>query len=422
MNRIKTPYALPIWKQLITDAPFAWHQRNEATQGLQFTLPDLVHSDQTLEAYLDALRIAKQAGACLHKDLNFEDWGAVFIGIVLGLRFEDEELLDTASAVIGEDLDRAEELEHAIRWPLTRITNERIVQWQTHENPAIRRAAVGALYADANPEIVHNQLQYQLHMESHPIVLARLLEIAGNQRHAVWNDDIAKLYQVESLDVQFHAIRAGVLLGDRKAFSYLNQVAREEGPYRAEALELYLRAGKPEETKPFLTEILQTRLSPHLQCQCVAWAGYPEFVPFLIRAMAEPLYARTAGYAVSLLSGVDIMEKDLDWEFSENDREQLNTSESQREVYRPADEGDWPWPAPQKIQAWWEQKTSEIVLGIRYLAGYPITQPHLDNILLSGTQPQRQAAALERSLSRRTLPVFDIKAYAPWQQQRLRGN
>ncbi|RKZ47660.1 MAG: hypothetical protein DRR16_16535 [Candidatus Parabeggiatoa sp. nov. 3] len=403
----------------MTDAPFAWHQRFEAVQGLQFTLSDLLHSDQILDTYIDALRIAKQAGACLHEDLDFEDWGAVFIGAILGLMFEDNELLGTTIAAIGDDLARAEELEYAIRWLTVHTTNKRIAQWREHENPAIRRAVFGALYADADPETLRNKPQH-LRTQTHPVVLTRLLDIAGNQRHTAWASEIARLYDAELLDIRFHAIRAGILLGNAKAFSLLNKIRNEDGPYRANALELYLRAGKPKETQKAITEILESELSTHLQCQCVAWAGYSDFVPFIIRAMEYPLYARTAGYAFSRLTGVDIMEEDLDRELPEIDDKKTNASAEQKEdLYRHPNERDWPWPAPDKIQAWWEQQTLRFSPGTRYLAGYPITKPNLDSVLIHGTQPQRQAAALERSFLTLGVPVFDIKAYAPLQQQRL---
>ena len=208
MSLNKSIFSPPIWQQLTTDAPFAWHQRNEAVEGLQFTLRDLLHTDQVVDANIDALRIAKQAGTSLHEDLDFEDWGTVFIGAVLGLMFEDKELLDTALAAIGEELDRADELEFALRWPAACASQQIIAQLQKHENPLICRAVFGALYADAN-SLPRESL---LTNEQHPAILTRLLDIAGYKRHTAWKYNIAKLYNAESLDVRYHAIRAGILL------------------------------------------------------------------------------------------------------------------------------------------------------------------------------------------------------------------
>jgi len=404
------PYLPQIWKQLLTDAPFAWHQRNEAAHGVQFTLLDLVDIDQTVAAYLDALGIAKRKGARLHEALNFEDWGSVFISVVLGLRFEDDALLAVALAAIGEDLERAAELEHAIRWPTTYIADKRVVTWQTHDNPAIRRAALGAVYTD-----VDHELHYRLKTESHPWVLARLLERAGDQRY--WHETIAHMYNIESPEVKFYALRAGVLFGDAEAYPRLKQLAREEGPYRAKALELYLRAAQPEATQSMLVEILKTEDSKYLHCQCIAWAGYPEWVTLLMPLLEEPTYARTAGYAFSLLTGVDLIEAEL----SVLEAEQRNSSQTpQNDNYRSANESDWPWPAAEKIQAWWQRQAAQFNPGTRYLAGYPLTQPYFEVILIEGTQPQRQAVALERSLQTPGVAIFDIQAYAVWQQQRLK--
>jgi len=398
------------------DAPFAWHQRSEATKGIQFTLPDLIQADQTLNAYIDALRIAYQAGASLQDDLDFEDWGAIFISTVLGLMLDDEALLNTVLSKVSEDIEHAEELEFALRWPLSKAANKYISQWQTHNNPAVRRAALGALYTDATPKALHGEL-VQLHTEIHPLVLTHLFDIAGDKRQITWRNEVSKQYDSEAEDIRFHAIRAGTMLGDSKAFSLLHQIANTDNQHRAIALELILRAGNPADTQTTLATLLKAELSPYLQCQCIGWAGYPEYIPLLIRYMTNPLYTRTAGYAFSLLTGIDIMDEDLVLSFE--DEEAADISKTSQDKYRPDDESDWFWPCPEKIQTWWQQNAAKYPVGTRHLAGLPITQSNLDKLLLYGTQPQRQAAALERSFLKPHVPIFDVKAYAVSQQKHV---
>ena len=71
-------------------------------------------------------------------------------------------------------------------------------------------------------------------------------------------------------------------------------------------------------------------------------------------------------------------------------------------------------------QAWWENNKNNFRVGTRYLVGKPITVEHCQQILNTGFQRQRRAAALELALLQKDVPLFNTSAPGFRQQQLLR--
>jgi uncharacterized protein (TIGR02270 family) len=59
---------------------------------------------------------------------------------------------------------------------------------------------------------------------------------------------------------------------------------------------------------------------------------------------------------------------------------------------------DLPWPEPNLIQPWWEKNKNHFRVGVRYLVGKPIAEEHCQQVLNSGFQRHRRAAAIALAL------------------------
>jgi hypothetical protein len=73
---------------------------------------------------------------------------------------------------------------------------------------------------------------------------------------------------------------------------------------------------------------------------------------------------------------------------------------------------DLAWPDALRIREWWDQNRRAFVPGVRYLAGVRIRPAELMNVLRSGNQQQRAAAALELALLNPDKPLLDVTAPA----------
>ena len=71
-----------------------------------------------------------------------------------------------------------------------------------------------------------------------------------------------------------------------------------------------------------------------------------------------------------------------------------------------------PWPDQSKLVAWWKGRQREFEAGRRYLCGRPMTEQGLQQVLRSGYQRQRAAAAIELSLAQPDQPLFPVRAMA----------
>jgi uncharacterized protein (TIGR02270 family) len=136
--------------------------------------------------------------------------------------------------------------------------------------------------------------------------------------------------------------------------------------------------------------------------------GDPVAVPRLIEMMAIPELARPAGESFSMITGLDLAYEDLEAEWPEDFTAGPTEDPEDEDVDLDPDE-DLPWPAPTLIAQWWAANKRKFTSGTRYLAGQPIAAEHLRQVLTSGFQRQRAAAAMELALLRPDQPLFEVR-------------
>ena len=134
--------------------------------------------------------------------------------------------------------------------------------------------------------------------------------------------------------------------------------------------------------------------------------------------METPAVARVAGEAFSMITGVDLAYEDLEGEWPEGFQAGPTENPEDEDVAMDPDE-DLPWPAPDLVARWWADNKPKFAAGRRYLCGRPITDEHCREVLRTGYQRQRIAAALELALMRPDRPLFEWRAPAFHQQKLL---
>jgi uncharacterized protein (TIGR02270 family) len=80
---------------------------------------------------------------------------------------------------------------------------------------------------------------------------------------------------------------------------------------------------------------------------------------------------------------------------------------------------DNPWPNASVISSWWDRNNQQFTEGVRYLAGKLITEDSCVNVLKTGYQRQRAAAALELAIIQPNQPLFEVRAPAVRQKKLL---
>ena len=148
--------------------------------------------------------------------------------------------------------------------------------------------------------------------------------------------------------------------------------------------------------------------------------GDPADVPWLIQMMAVPELARPAGEAFTFITGVDIAYLDLEGEWPEGFEAGPTEAPENDDVDLDPDE-DLPWPAARpdlgmvgSEQKKFQGRRTQLSREARH------TQGHLETVLRTGLQRQRQAAAVMLAARHpRGIPVFETRAPGFRQKQIL---
>ena len=169
----------------------------------------------------------------------------------------------------------------------------------------------------------------------------------------------------------------------------------------------------------WLRELSQKEECTQLAVQGAGVVGDPVSIPWLIQMMEVPELARVAGEAFSSITGVDLAYDDLEGEWPEGFEAGPTEEPEDEDVEMDADE-DLPWPAPELIAEWWNGNKGEFRTGTRYLVGKSVSAGHLMQVLKTGYQRQRAAAALELAMLRPGQPLFEVRAPG-FRQQKILG-
>ncbi|WP_339137049.1 MAG: hypothetical protein WGN25_03685 [Candidatus Electrothrix sp. GW3-4] len=122
----------------------------------------------------------------------------------------------------------------------------------------------------------------------------------------------------------------------------------------------------------------------------------------------DALSYQEPGEAFSIITGLDLAYEDLEGEWPEGFVAGPSEDPKDEDVDLDPDE-DLPWPAPTLITQWWGANQGRFSIGTRYLAGQPIAADHLRQVLVTGFQRQRVAAAMELALLRPEQPLFAVQ-------------
>lgn len=405
-----------VLSQHAEDAAFHWLLRDAAVRAPHYSLADLAKLDGRLEAHLDGLTIAGDAGwEIVKNELAWEEAGEVFTGLCLAAQGGDPLRTEEVLAVADQSLELARGAISALGWLSHDVALPMLQQLAASENPVRRRIAVGGLAAHRPAT---GKTLAELVKDSDPIVRARALKAIGEMRRADLLHECVADLQSEDPDCRFWSAWSGALLGHAGAIRVLQSLA-EPGAQRAEAAAAL--AARRLERGAAVRWVQQLATEPALLRAAVKAAGAvgdPVLVPWLLELMHTPELARVAGEAVSMITGVDLAFEDLDGDAVEG-ADAGPTEDPEDDNVALDDDEDLPWPHPQRLAAWWAQHSAQFPAGTRYLCGQPVSAAAAAGVLRDGMQRQRHAAATELAALDAARPLFNVAAPGARQQRML---
>jgi uncharacterized protein (TIGR02270 family) len=409
---------LPIIEQHSEEAAFLWLLRGSAVSAPHYKLKDLAKLDDRIDAHIDGLRIAEDAGwEILKKQLEeHPEPGEAFAAAVLAFESNKDDRIGFVIKFGTATIEASRGLASALGWlPYDRA--EKVIQRLLGaEAPAVLRVgiAASAVHRQNPRRALDNALA-----RADPLLKARALRAVGELGLVDYLPTTRKNLTSENPSCRFWAAWTLALVsGDKDAIAQLQVVAESESLYREKAVQMVTRRLEPSAAKMWQRKLSQNPKLVRLATIGTGVLGDPEAVPALIERMRNPELARVAGEAFTMITGVDIAYQDLDANKPEGFESGPTENPKDEDVSMEPDE-NLPWPKPEVIQNWWTKHQGQFSKGTRHLLGKPMTPEWLYQVLREGRQRQRAAAALEIALRQRGTKLFEVRAPGFRQQKIL---
>lgn len=390
------------------EAAFLWLLRGGAISAPHCSLADLAKLDDQVEAHLDGLRIAGPEGwrVCM-ESWKWEASSEIFAAGFLAFEAGDQPRIRQILKIVTEEPGLAEGLVSALGWLPVSPAQSHARKLLSSETTVLRRAGLAA--CAVRRQDLGDALRAAVH-DSDQTLRARACKAMGELGRLELVPEAAHALSSDNAEVRFWAAWSVALLnGSASAVSLLQSIAEAPGLRQAQALQLAMRRLPLPEAKVWRTKLSQQPALVRLAVLSAGHLGDPEPVPWLISQMKPLPFARVAGEAFTLITGVDLPYQDLERKPPEDFSAGPTEDPKDQNVEMDPDD-NLPWPDPSLIQKWWDKNRSRFQNGTRYLLGKPMTNEWLKTVLRDGRQRQRAAAALELAIRNPGQPLFNVKA------------
>jgi uncharacterized protein (TIGR02270 family) len=400
------------------DAAFLWSQRDAATDQPHYALPHLATLEQRIEARIDALRVAEEAGIAAARTRLAQSPGAgeVFVAAVLALESGRDAVLEAVLELAESTPGSERGLLGAFGWVPPEALRGRAVSWLHGPRPFSRLVGVAACSVHrADPGA---RLETLLHEE--PSVRARALRLVGELGRVDVRASLQAALAPDDAACRFWAAWSLAVIGDRDvAIDVLRSHVTDESAFRWRALDVLPRFMDREAALAWLRDLGKDDGNARLLITSVGAFGDPAAVPWLIQKMSVPTLARVAGESFSTITGVDLPDADLDGRPPDGLAGSPPDTPVDDTLATDPDD-NLPWPDAHKVQEWWQLEERRFPGGVRHLRGHPLTRESCYDTLQNGYQRHRRAAAHELALMSPGRHLWNWRARARVQRRLAR--
>lgn len=417
LKSIDRAFVAPIVSVHVEEASFLWLLRDRAVSAPHLKLDRLARLDNRVEAHIDGLRVAGDAGwELLVEQLAHEESGEVFAAGLLALESRDAARIGRVLEVAERAPETTRGFVSALGWVERTSLHGTVKGFLDSESAFFRRLGIAAC---AVHRVDPGTALTAAITDADPALRARALKAAGELGRADLLESLrARLREDEDERCRFWAAWAAVLVGDRgRAVELLQLTAMIASPLQMRAIALVARVLAGEAGRGFLKALSEDAGRLRALITAVGAFGDPYYVPWLIGQMQSPPVARLAGEAFAMITGVDLAYQDLEGEWPEGFEAGPTENPEDEDVSMDPDE-DLAWPNPELVGRWWNEHSAGFTPGTRYLCGKPIAAAHCQEVLRTSYQRQRIAAALELALMRPNAALFPTSAPA-YRQKKL---
>ncbi len=394
-------------QQHADEAAFLWGLRDQATRDWAYDVVGLSELDERVEAHLDGLRLAGNAGlsTCMEALEDDGETGSAFVAMLLSVERFDLRSIAKILDLAGEG-QSSREIVAALGWARWDRVNP-IMRGLLAARcpPALQWIGLGACAAHRmDPGAT---LDYALYSEDKRL-LARALRLVGQLGRKDLLHVIEDRMAVDSDACRFWAAWSAALHGSTRANAELWSIAEAGGFFAEQACALAARMSPMADGLSRITSLARNdRLREALAG--AAALGDIAIIPWLLEAMEEPKLARRAGHSFTMIAGVDLVERKLAGGAPDGFVAGPNDDPTDENIALDPDES-LPFPDAPVLRGWWNREGGQFERGTRYFLGKPLTRDWLETVLHAGRQPAREAAAEQLVILGHTHVLSEVRA------------
>jgi len=405
-------------EQHAEEAAFLWNLRNASTDEPHYALRHLAALEERIEAHLDGLRVAGEAGlsiAWARLD-QYGGTGELFVVATLALESRDSTRLERTLQFAESVPVSRRGLFGALGWVSRDALRGQVAAWL--DDTLSFRRLVGVVACSLHRADLSSRMQQLLADDAS--VRARALRLVGELGSIGVREQIRVALKDDDEGCRFWAAWSAGLLGDRtSAIPVLQDYSTGGSVFKWRALDLVVRLMDHDSAIAWIRHLGRDPVHLRLVVTGTGILGDPVAVPWLIQKMGDPALARVAGESVSMITGWDLSEQGLDGNAPYGFTAGPTDDHADNTVAMDLDE-NLPWPNPLKIQARWEKEHARFAGGVRHLSGLPCTRETCNDVLRDGYQRQRRAAAYSLALIDASSPLWNWRARSDIQINTLR--
>jgi uncharacterized protein (TIGR02270 family) len=387
------PPILKIVSQHAEGAAFEWLLRDAAVSSAHHNLVQLSRIDERVSAHLDGLLVAGDAGwdVCLD-GLAWEEPGEVFAAAWVALSAASGARIERVLELALTRADLLRAFVSALGWMEWGYVTGRVRDWM--ESGDARLRGLGLSAAAIHRRLSRSELARALEDESQE-VRRRAMKAVGEMGEAGFMPQLRHAMLSKDEAERFHAAWSGCLLGDPSFTSELCLQALAPTADAEQACLLAMRSMGHEDSFRWLAAFAKNGGDTRVLMKGMGASGDASHVPILLEKMADVVWSRLAGESFTFITGLDLAEAGMEGAAPEGYQAGPNDDPEDENVARDPDEG-LPWPLAVEVTCWWRESPPS-ASGRSFLGKAPLAG-HLREVLLTGTQRQRAAAALELAL------------------------
>ena len=384
-----------IVQQHAEEAGFLWMLRDVAVEAPHYACRHLARLDERVEAHVDGLRVAGEAGwqeARTQLEATAEA-PEMFAAAIVALEGDDAARVDDVVALARAVEETQRGLRGAVAWAAPKQIRRTVQRWMDDGDALKRELALVACSvhgADPGPLLAPSL------RDPAPAVRARAYRLVAELPRPDMIDALAAAVGHESHPACAYWSAWALALRTRSpaATVELQRIALTEEPHAAGAFETALRVLETPAAMGWLQSLHGDPEMARAVVIGLGLVGDPGAMSWLIDRMEDPALARVAGEAVAMITGVDLAYLDLDGAPPVGFESGSSDDPADPRVAMDEDE-HLPGPDAAKLRSWWAGEAGRFTPGVRHLYGAPISVEACERAWRDGFQRQRRAAALE---------------------------